>query len=262
MKSNRWRFSVAALVALTACAAFWGIAQAGNTAPVTGAVTAKAGVAVVSGRFVKLSAAGVVQHATAVTDKIIGVCDMTQASANAQTRYSPIGTQAVVTSGEAIAVGDLLTGGSLGKAFVLDEDDASTQQYGAVALTAASGADESVTCIVQRGAAEKHLAYSTSTTVAADELVIPTPYAVVVKTTGADAEALTLADGVPGQILVITLGTAGGGDGTLTPATATGWATMVFTAAGDTASLMFIDGTVGWVILGTAGVATPPEISV
>ena len=101
-----------------------------------------------------------------------------------------------------------------------------------------------------------------STTSAADSLAIPVTHSAVVKTTGADAEALTLADGVEGQVITIVLGTDGGGDGTLTPATATTWATIVFADAGDTASLEFINSTVGWVILGTAGVLAPPVISV
>jgi len=101
-----------------------------------------------------------------------------------------------------------------------------------------------------------------ATTVAADALVIPVTHEVVSKTTGADGEALTLADGSPGQVLVIVLVVDGGGDGTLTPATATGWATIVFADAGDTVSLKFVDGTVGWVILGSAGVAAPPVITV
>ncbi|MBU0792175.1 MAG: hypothetical protein KKC55_17160, partial [Gammaproteobacteria bacterium] len=66
------------------------------------------------------------------------------------------------------------------------------------------------------------------TTVAADVLAIPVTHAYVAKTTGGDAEALTLANGKPGQVLVIYLATDGGGDGTLTPVTATGWATIVF----------------------------------
>jgi hypothetical protein len=101
-----------------------------------------------------------------------------------------------------------------------------------------------------------------ATSVAADALVIPVTHEVVSKTTGADGEALTLADGSPGQVLVIVLVADGGGDGTLTPATATGWATIVFADAGDTVSLKFVDGTVGWVILGSAGVAAPPVITV
>jgi hypothetical protein len=102
----------------------------------------------------------------------------------------------------------------------------------------------------------------TSTTSAADSLAIPITHSVVVKTTGADGEALGLANGTPGQILTIVLGTDGGGDGTLTPTTKTGFATIVFADAGDTVSLQFIDATVGWVILGTAGVAAPPVITV
>jgi len=100
------------------------------------------------------------------------------------------------------------------------------------------------------------------TTVAADALAIPVTHAVVTKTTGADAEALTLADGTPGQVLTIVLGTDGGGDGTLTPTTKTGFATIVFADAGDTATLKYVDDTVGWVILGLAGVAAPPVITV
>lgn len=101
-----------------------------------------------------------------------------------------------------------------------------------------------------------------STTSAADSLAIPVTAQVVSKTTGADAEALTLADGTPGQILVIVLTTDGGGDGTLTPTSSTGWATCVFADAGDTLALLFVDATVGWIILGTAGVTAPPVISV
>ena len=100
-----------------------------------------------------------------------------------------------------------------------------------------------------------------STTVAADVLVIPTGYSTVIKTTGGDAEALTLADGVDGQILTIQLGTDGGGDGTLTPATATGWATAVFADAGDTITVKFIDSTVGWVIMSAFGLTAQPTIT-
>ncbi len=103
---------------------------------------------------------------------------------------------------------------------------------------------------------------TSSTTSAADSLAIPVTASLVIKTTGADAEALTLANGAEGQVLTIVLGTDGGGDGTLTPATSTSFATIVFADAGDTASLMFVDTTVGWVILGTAGVVAPPVISV
>lgn len=97
---------------------------------------------------------------------------------------------------------------------------------------------------------------------AADVLAIPVTAAHVSKTTGSDAEALTLANGVPGQVITITLVTDGGGSGTLTPATKTGFATIVFADAGDSAALRFVDDTVGWVLIGTAGVAAPPVITV
>lgn len=108
-----------------------------------------------------------------------------------------------------------------------------------------------------------HMAdFPVSTTSAADSLAIPVTHQIVTKTTGADAEALTLANGVEGQELIIILGTDGGGDGTLTPATATGWATIVFADAGDRAVLRFINSTVGWVIMSLSGVAAPPVSTV
>jgi hypothetical protein len=97
-----------------------------------------------------------------------------------------------------------------------------------------------------------------TTTSAADSLAIPVTHGYVAKTTGADAEALTLANGYPGQVLVINLTTDGGGDGTLTPATATGWATIVFADAGDQATLLYVDDSIGWILLGAKGVAAPP----
>lgn len=98
--------------------------------------------------------------------------------------------------------------------------------------------------------------------VAADVLAIPVTHAHVSKTTGADAEALTLANGTPNQVLTLNLVVDGGGDGTLTPATCTGFATVVFADAGDIATFKYIDDTVGWILLGTAGVAAPPVITI
>lgn len=97
-----------------------------------------------------------------------------------------------------------------------------------------------------------------TTTSIADSLAIPVTHGYVAKTTGGDAEALTLANGYPGQVLVINLTTDGGGDGTLTPATATGWATIVFADALDQAALLYVDDSIGWIILGTKGAAAPP----
>jgi hypothetical protein len=100
------------------------------------------------------------------------------------------------------------------------------------------------------------------TTSAADALAIPVTHSYVAKTTGADAEALTLANGKPGQILTIALVTDGGGTGTLTPTTKSGFTNIAFADAGDIATLQYVNDTVGWVILGTAGVAAPPAIAI
>lgn len=97
--------------------------------------------------------------------------------------------------------------------------------------------------------------------VAADVLVIPTTHGVVKKTTGADAEALTLANGLPMQELTVILIADGGGTGTLTPATSTGWATAVFADVKDTLTFRYIDDTTGWIVVGGTGVAAPPVIS-
>lgn len=97
-----------------------------------------------------------------------------------------------------------------------------------------------------------------TTTVAADVLAIPVTHAYVAKTTGSDAEALTLANGTPGQILVINLTTDGGGDGTLTPTTKTGFTTIVFADAKDQATLLYVNDAVGWILLGAKGASAPP----
>jgi len=100
--------------------------------------------------------------------------------------------------------------------------------------------------------------FSGSAAVAADVLAIPVTARYVAKTTGADAEALTLANGVAGQRLNIALVVDGGGTGTLTPTTKSGFTTIVFADKGDVVDLEYVDDTVGWVIVGSAGVAAPP----
>lgn len=98
--------------------------------------------------------------------------------------------------------------------------------------------------------------------VAADALAIPLTAPIISKTTGVDAEALTIANGLPGQMCKIIIAVDGGGTGTLTPVASTGWATIVFADAGDQALLMYVDDTVGWIILGLTGVAAPPVITI
>ena len=112
------------------------------------------------------------------------------------------------------------------------------------------------------GAANMYWMQGGATTSAADSLAIPTTHAVVAKTTGGDAEALTLANAAPGQVLTIYITADGGGDGTLTPTTKTGFATIVFADAGDRAVLQYVDDTIGWIILGLSGVAGPPVTTV
>jgi len=164
-KKSIQTISIFALALLVMAATIWTGLQPVQTAhaatPVTGATNAKAGSGgVTKGLFVKLESAGTIVTATAVSDSVVGVCELT-ASANALTKYAPAATRTTVTSGENIAVGDLLTAGAGGKAFVLDTDDASTQRIAAMALTAASGADEDVTVIVLSSAAEQRLALAT-----------------------------------------------------------------------------------------------------
>ena len=105
---------------------------------------------------------------------------------------------------------------------------------------------------------ETGLTESLEISVAADVLAIPLTHPWVNKTTGADAEALTLANGIPGQVVVVYLATDGGGDGTITPVTSTGWATVVMADAGDQVTFWYIDDTMGWIIDGSNGVSAPP----
>lgn len=101
-----------------------------------------------------------------------------------------------------------------------------------------------------------------SLAVAADVVVVPLTHPLLLKTTGGDAEALTLADGVPGQTVTINIVTDGGGDATVTPATLTGFATVVLADAGDQVTFGYVNDTVGWIILAAHGLVQPPVITV
>ena len=69
------------------------------------------------------------------------------------------------------------------------------------------------------------------------------------------AIALTIPDGIQGQIKVIVFITDGG-DATLTPATMNDGTTLTFADAGDSAILMWI-GASGWQVIGVGGPGTP-----
>ena len=103
--------------------------------------------------------------------------------------------------------------------------------------------------------------------VIADALAIPVTASLVLKTVGSDAEALTIVDGTPGQILTIQMAATGGGGGvgTLTVgtnSTGTGWVTAVFTVAGDSLTLMYVDDTAGWIVLSSFGTTTSTAAAV
>lgn len=65
-------------------------------------------------------------------------------------------------------------------------------------------------------------------------------------------DALTLADGVDGQIKRI-IHDVDGGSAVLTPTTKTGFTTITFTNAGDAVTLEFVT-TRGWIVTGSFGV--------
>ena len=78
----------------------------------------------------------------------------------------------------------------------------------------------------------------TVATSAADSLAIPITASVVHKTTGSDAEALTVAAGTQGQLLLIVLIVDGGGTGTIAASSSVA-DTIAFADAEDTAQLLF-----------------------
>ena len=92
------------------------------------------------------------------------------------------------------------------------------------------------------------------TTKDASNAAIPITHAIVEATSGA-ASAWSLPNGKKGQILTVAIVTDGG-EATITPATATGWATAVLTDDKDTITVMYVDDTVGWIVLGTASDGT------
>ena len=98
------------------------------------------------------------------------------------------------------------------------------------------------------------------TTKAGGTLAVPLTASTVTMTTGG-TEALTLADGYPGQLIHLHLA-SDGGNGTLTPDTKTGWATIVFADAGDRATLLYVDDSIGWIIVSLSGVSAPPTSTV
>lgn len=77
-----------------------------------------------------------------------------------------------------------------------------------------------------------------------------------ITTTGADA--LTLANGFPGQIKYVTM-VVDGGDGTLTPTTGAGYTTITFADAGDSVILQYTSA--GWAVIGSGGLGGGPVVA-
>ena len=88
---------------------------------------------------------------------------------------------------------------------------------------------------------------------------LPLTHTVITYASQGGAEALTLADGQPGQILQVNHDTDGG-NGVITPATALGYTSVDLADDGDMVTFMFVD-TQGWIIIGTAGNAAPPVVT-
>ena len=77
----------------------------------------------------------------------------------------------------------------------------------------------------------------TVTTVAADVLPIPVTASVCHKTSGSDAEALTIVAGTSGQVLIIVMIVDNGGTATLSGAQING--SVAFSEVGHTATLLY-----------------------
>ena len=77
----------------------------------------------------------------------------------------------------------------------------------------------------------------TVTTMAADVLPIPVTASVCHKTSGSDAESLTIAAGTSGQVLIIVMIVDGGGTATLSGAQING--SVAFSEVGHTATLLY-----------------------
>ena len=77
----------------------------------------------------------------------------------------------------------------------------------------------------------------TVTTMAADALPVPVTASICHKTSGSDAEALTIVAGTSGQILIIVMIVDGGGTATLSGAQING--SVAFSDVGHTATLLY-----------------------
>lgn len=196
--------------------------------------------------------AGTVKLATAVLPAL-GTIDNTETGTDVRQTVLLLGkgdTKKMVASG-AISAG----------AFVYQDASGKVSATGVlcvgIALTAA-GSDNDI-IEVRDQAPGRPAVIGTAVAVAGAALAIPITHRSVNKTTGG-VEALTLADGAfLGQRLNINM-VGDGGDGTLTPTTASAFSTIVFSEKGQSVELEWT--TAGWRIIGMNYVTNKAAITV
>ena len=163
--------SATALVIALAAVAIglsWWSGSIDAATPITGAISAKASGTVTIKTFVKLSSAGVIIASTARTDKVVGVCEQTAADTKL-TKYAPVGSAAIVTAAETVAVGDLVTSGASGYAYVLRPNGVMPQRVAGIATTAATVGTDLGIIVTASAVGTDETMTATDTTPAANE---------------------------------------------------------------------------------------------
>lgn len=234
-------------------------------------ITAASGNLSTAGTIVSSSATGslTLGAATEVASLAVGAtgaATLTNKSGQTMTFASGTGAYAFTGSGAATFAGDIASSkatGSLTLGAATEVASLAVGATGAVTLTNKSG--ETMTFASGTGAYS--FSGSGMTTFAGGVTITGVRIASVDTRSGAGAvsvtkdtteltttapnDALTLANGVAGQFKRIVM-VADGGDGILTPTTATGFTTVTFTAIGNAITLQYHT-TLGWMVLGNYG---------
>lgn len=112
--------------------------------------TFKAGAAITANRLLKLTAENTVEHATAITDDIIGVSTKTVASGEYVDVLTTPGAKHKVTAGAAIAVGAQVMPQAAGAGKCATAAGATAKSVG-IALTAAAADGEEIEVLLRFG---------------------------------------------------------------------------------------------------------------
>lgn len=84
--------------------------------------------------------------------------------------------------------------------------------------------------------------------------IVPTSYSLVRIPINTVGLAMTLAAGVPGQVMtIIGVNRIGSGTAVITPAVVNGYATITLDAVLESVTLLYIDDVIGWVVIGLNG---------